>query len=78
MMEDYESAVRIYSKEIELTKQSCSGYNKRAFCLAKLGQYEEAIADYTKSAEIEGNNSHAFHNRGICFQKLEKYRQVKQ
>lgn len=66
MMEDYSAAVQVYSKEIELSLNSCSGYNKRAFCLAKLGRYAEAICDYTKSTELEKNNSHAFHNRGIC------------
>ena len=76
MMQDFEAAALIYSKEIEYSSQPSSGHNKRAFCYAKLGRYTEAISDYSASIELEKNNCHAYHNRGICLQKLERFKEV--
>lgn len=76
MKGDYETGIKIYSKEIEFNKSSPSGYNKRGFCYAKINLYAEAIQDYSSSIKMDDVNTHAYHNRGICYQKLSKFELV--
>jgi len=46
-VEKFEEAIHCYTKELELSGETCKCLNNRAYCYAKLGKCEEALKDYT-------------------------------
>lgn len=77
-LEEFEKAIEVYSKEIEITGESPKTLNNRAYCQAKLANYQESVNDYTKALSMDLNNIHSLHNRGICYERLGHYRNVKE
>lgn len=70
---DYNTAIEMYSKAIELSEGFFKAYFNRGFAMDKIGEYEKAIADYSKALEIEPKNAFVYYNRGVSLDKLERY-----
>ena len=69
-VDDYDGAIRDYSKALLAVPANARALNNRAYCYAKKGMYAEAVTDYSCVIEIDPLNSHAYHNRGISLEKL--------
>ena len=70
---DYNKAVAMYSKAIELSDGFFKAYFNRGFAYDKLEEYEKAIGDYSKALEIEPKNAFVYYNRGVSLDKLQRY-----
>jgi tetratricopeptide (TPR) repeat protein len=70
---DYNKAVVMYSKAIELSNGFFKAYFNRGFAFDKLGEYEKAIGDYSRALEIEPKNAFVYYNRGVSLDKLQRY-----
>jgi tetratricopeptide (TPR) repeat protein len=67
---DYETAVRDYSKAIELNPKYATAYNNRGFAYMKLSKYNEAIIDFDKAIELNSKYATAYNNREIAYNRL--------
>jgi tetratricopeptide (TPR) repeat protein len=54
-LEQYERAIRDYSKAIELDPDYALAYNNREFAYQALGKTVEAEADFKKYEELTGH-----------------------
>jgi tetratricopeptide (TPR) repeat protein len=71
-LQDHLSAIRDYTKSIELNPSFRSYYN-RGNLFSELKDYQLAIKDYTMSIELNPEFSKAYNNRGNLFSELKDY-----
>lgn len=71
-IEDYESAIKDFSKAIRINPRIAGPYYNKGISLFKLAEYEDAIEEFNKSIELEPNFTNAYLNRGNCFNSLGK------
>jgi tetratricopeptide (TPR) repeat protein len=68
----YEAAVKAFSKAIEVDPGNHQAYNNRGIAWCQTGGYDQAIADYNKAIEIGGSSAEVYNNRGVAwFHKIE-------
>ena len=70
--EQYDKAIRDYTRAIELKPDSAKTYKNRGTAFYKLKQYDKAIQDYSKSIELK-SDEYNYLLRGIAYGKLEQY-----
>ncbi|HEX5084744.1 MAG TPA: tetratricopeptide repeat protein [Blastocatellia bacterium] len=63
---DFESAIAIYAKAIELDPNYADAYYKRGFLYARNGDNDRAIADFTRVIELKPNHADAYYRRGFA------------
>jgi len=63
--EDYEGAIRDYTKAIELKPDYAKAYFNRGLTKGKMKDYESAITDHTKAIELKPDFPDPYHYRGI-------------
>ena len=68
---DFKSAIKKYTKSIELNENWVEGYFARATAKLNNFQFDEAIKDYDKTIEIEPYFTNAYSNR--AFALIRKY-----
>jgi antitoxin component YwqK of YwqJK toxin-antitoxin module len=68
---DYKSAVKKYSKCIELEESQADSYFARGTAKMEMMEFDEAINDFNKVVEIEPFYTFAYANRGIAI--IRKY-----
>ena len=73
---NYNEAVKYYTKAIQFYPNYLEAYNDRGFAYSKLKNYSKAIEDYTKAIQIDPNIAVIYYNRGIVYSKLENYSQA--
>ncbi len=66
---DYDSAVKDYSKAIELNSNDAPTYLNRGRAYLNKTNYDLAIADFTKAIEINPKSLAAYLSRGDAFEK---------
>ena len=67
----YEKAIKSYSKAIRLNPYSANAYNKRGVSYQSTGQYDKAIQDYDEAIRLDPENAaSAYHNRGLAYEAL--------
>lgn len=64
--EDFEGAIKVYSKLIDLYKDSIF-YFQRAKMHGHLNQHEEALSDYDQAIRLETDDPDCYLNRGNIF-----------
>ena len=62
--EEYDQALRAYSRAIEFDPEFAASYNGRGATLAEQGKLEAAIEDFQKSIEIDPGHASAYYNWG--------------
>jgi len=62
--QDFEGAIKDYTKAIEYNSASFLAYGNRGYCKNKLGQFDEAITDFTKAISINGKDWISYSGRG--------------
>ena len=70
---NYNEAIDLFTKAIQLNSNSFKAFFNRAFTFDKIGLYNQSINDYTSSINIRQNNSFCYYNRGITYNKIGNY-----
>ena len=71
--EEYEGAIRDFSKAIELNPTVPVVYNHRGLCYLRTNRYEPAIEDFSKCVSLDPGLSMAFNNRGFAHYYSENF-----
>lgn len=67
---DYESALKMYSRAIDLSKDDPVFYSNRSQCYLSLEKYRDCISDATKAIELDPKSTKAFYRRMSAYEKL--------
>ena len=70
---EYDKAVAVYTKAIEISSQFADAYNSRGWIFYLKQEYDKAIADYTKAIEIDPKFASAYNNRGFAYGIKKEY-----
>lgn len=70
---EFSTAIKFYTKAIEMRPEYANCYFNRGFSHAKLNDHSKAIADYKKFIEMDSSNGYAYYNLGISLNKLKQY-----
>jgi len=65
--DQYDKAIREYTKAIEINPKFADAYNNRGNAYGEKGQYDQAIRDYTKAIEVNPKYAEAYDNRGFTY-----------
>ena len=74
--ENFEKALELYSKAIELDGTNAEYYSIRAQVRINLGNYEDAIVDANSACEHNPKSAKAYIRKGIALFHLEKYKEA--
>ncbi|CAK9783856.1 hypothetical protein CC85DRAFT_288891 [Cutaneotrichosporon oleaginosum] len=74
--EQYEDAVRCYTRAISLDGKKTVYYTNRALALNKIGRYAEAEADCTHILNKDGKNAKAIYQRAAARVGLKQWREA--
>ena len=67
LQKDYQGAIEMYTKAIELKPSFEDAYFNRAQNYLKLKKYDEAITDFTKTISINPKAADAYNGRGYVY-----------
>jgi tetratricopeptide (TPR) repeat protein len=70
-LEEYDKAIELYGKAIELDPRSASAYNSRGLAYYATSNYKEASSDFIKALEINPNAPGTMYNLGMAYYKME-------
>ncbi|MDB1931949.1 tetratricopeptide repeat protein [Clostridium tertium] len=70
---EYDEAIKCFTKAIELEIDSAKGYYNRGRSYHKKKEYNKSIEDYTKVLELNPNSAKAYYNRGLAYQNKQEY-----
>ena len=74
-LQNYDLAIRDYSKMLELAPDRIFVYNTRASLYAMVGRHDLAVEDYSKTIELKPNRS-AYMDRGKYIAKYDEHTQA--
>ncbi|KAG7541750.1 Tetratricopeptide repeat [Arabidopsis thaliana x Arabidopsis arenosa] len=75
--DDFDVAVDLYSKAIDLDPNCAEFFADRAQAYIKLESFTEAVADANKAIELDPSLTKAYLRKGTACMKLEEYRTAK-
>ncbi|XP_024005653.1 protein SGT1 homolog A isoform X2 [Eutrema salsugineum] len=75
--DDFDVAVDLYSKAIDLDPNCAEFFADRAQANIKLENFTEAVADASKAIELDSSLTKAYLRKGTACMKLEEYRTAK-
>lgn len=67
---DYEAAIKMYSRAIELCNDDPVFYSNRSQCYLVMEKYQECIDDASKAIELDPKSSKSFYRRMSAFEKI--------
>lgn len=67
---DYESAIKMYSRAIELCNDDPVFYSNRSQCYLALEKYQECINDASQAIELDPKSSKSFYRRMTAYEKI--------
>ena len=67
---NYNEAISLFTKAIQINPKSFKAFFNRAFSFDKIGLYNQAISDYTSTIYLKPNQSFCYYNRGITYNKI--------
>lgn len=68
--QQYETAIKVYSKAIELGSKDPMFYANRSQCFLCMGLYQKSVEDASKAVELDPRFEKAFYLRAIAYEKL--------
>jgi tetratricopeptide (TPR) repeat protein len=72
-LNEYEEAIDLLNRCINLNPEKSEGYFYRGVCYAELGKLNLALEDFTKNLDIETESEEGFFNVGKTYERLKKY-----
>ncbi|CRK96420.1 CLUMA_CG009836, isoform A [Clunio marinus] len=66
---DYESAIKMYTKAIDLCSDDAVFYSNRSQCYLSLEKYTECIDDANKAIKLDPTSSKSFYRRMVAYEK---------
>ncbi|CCK68442.1 protein serine/threonine phosphatase KNAG_0A07900 [Huiozyma naganishii CBS 8797] len=75
--QDYQKAIELYTKAIELDSTSSIFYSNRALAHLKLDNFQSALHDCNDAIKLDNNNIKAYHRRGLAYVGLLEFRKAK-
>ena len=73
---DYESALKIFDKAIELIPNDAGIWYNKGVILNNLNKFEDALKAYEKAIELKPNYAFAWNNKGVTLNELGKYEEA--
>lgn len=67
---DYHSAIKLYSKAIDVDELNYQAFFNRGVAYHDLGLFNQAILDFTKVISLNSKFSEAFKNRALSYYAL--------
>ena len=64
---NYDAAIYLFTKGIELNPDNYYLYNDRGLCYLALDDIDNAISDFSEAIELESDFAEAYYNRGIAY-----------
>ena len=71
---DNKSAIKHFSKTIELEPDNAIAYHQRGIAYYNLGDYQNALIDFNKTIELDSDNMDAYGNRSLVEIELKDYK----
>ncbi len=71
--QDYNAAIKDYTKAIKADKQNKEAYYNRGICELALKNFSKARADFDKTIKLDPENASAYYNRASVFASEKKY-----
>lgn len=75
---EYESAIKMYTRAIELCNDDPVFYSNRSQCFLSLEKYRECIDDASKAIELDPKSSKSYYRRMTAYEKLGEDRKAMQ
>ena len=72
----YEEAIKLFDKAIEINPNYPEPYTHKGLCLTYLKMYEEALECHNKSIKLNPNHSGAYNNKGKTFVDMGKLKEA--
>ena len=72
----YEEAIELYSKAIEVDPKNAYTYYCRGFSFYRSKKYDKALKDYNKAVELAPNYSLVYNKRGKVYLELKRYKKA--
>lgn len=69
---DYDAALLVFDKVVEIAPDFAEGWNKRATVHYLMENYQKSLADIVKTLALEPRHFGALSGRGLVYAKLEK------
>nr|CBH39684.1 conserved hypothetical protein, containing TPR repeat [uncultured archaeon] len=66
---NYDAAIYLFNKAIELNPDNHYLYNDRGLCYLAAGDTDTAISNFSKAIELESDFAKAYYNRGLAYFK---------
>lgn len=67
---EYESAIKMYTRAIELVDDDPVFFSNRSQCYLSLEKYKECIDDASRAIELDSKSSKSFYRRMVAYEKL--------
>lgn len=74
--EDYDEALKSFTRSIELDSADSIIWNNRGHLFLELGKYHKAISDLDEAIKLDNKNYYAWNNRGFAKTKLRQYQEA--
>ncbi|HDQ16353.1 MAG TPA: tetratricopeptide repeat protein [Bacteroidetes bacterium] len=69
----YESAIKDYTKTLELQASNIGAFSNRGITYAKIGEYQKAVDDFNQVVKIDSTYGNVYSNRGNAYGLLGKW-----
>ncbi len=69
---NYNGALKLFEKAINIDPSYVYSYGDKALILDKLGKFDESLEMYSKALVLDPQNSITWHNKGLTFINLKK------
>lgn len=73
---DYEEAIPLYNKAIELDPENPTYYLQRGFCKNITNDFEGAVGDFSKLIDLSPGNGFAYVSRGSALNKMKRFEEA--
>ena len=70
---NYESAIYLFTKGLELNPDNHYIYNDRGLCYLAVGDTDKAISDFSEAIVLEPDFAKAYYNRGLAYFEAKEY-----
>jgi tetratricopeptide (TPR) repeat protein len=70
MLGDYEKALEIYDRVIEMDPRNARAYHVKGNIYDLTGRYDEAITSYNAALERDPLNAETWYNKGVTLRKM--------
>ncbi len=71
--DEYEQAILVFNKAIELYPDESAAYFYRGLSYGRSGEYDKAITDFSVTINLKPDNKRAYYNRGFIYERKEEY-----